>query len=539
MKTAKKLASLLLALVMVLSLATTAFAATVHLPSDKVLENHTFAAYQVFAGDYSKGVLSNVTWGTGINNENDAFLNAVKGDTTYGNMFTECTSAADVAKVLSDNNTNKELANWFAEQAYARKTGAGQALTAGDNMVADGYYLIVDTTTNVAGGSALNKALLQVVGSINITVKTDAPSVEKKVNEDDKNFDGGEYGDKYNDVADYNIGEAVPFHLIGRVPDMSQYDTYKYTFTDTLSTGLTAPVGSAIQVWLSSDKKVDAGDTNVTSEFNITVNGQTITVATDNLKSIDSIAKDNYIIVEYSATLNGNAVIGVGGNTNEVKLTYSSDPNNSGNGENHPTNDTPKDEVIVFTYELDTTKVDGANEETKLKDAEFVLLSSDQRKVATVEDGKLTGWVDYPTAGEDGTITWPATTILKSDDNGLFKVAGLDDGTYYLKEIKAPAGYNLLAEPVKVEIKAATSNGQNWNGVANSALTNLEVTAGNKTGTGDVSTGIAGITIANNKGSTLPETGGMGTTIFYVLGSILAIGAVVLLVTKKRMSANA
>ena len=113
---------------------------------------------------------------------------------------------------------------------------------------------------------------------------------------------------------------------------------------------------------------------------------------------------------------------------------------------------------------------------------------------------------------------------------------GLDDGTYYLKETEAPTGYNLLSNEITVVIAAATTNGQTWtDGVASSALTNLTVTADGTAGTGDTSTGIAGITVANNKGSTLPETGGMGTTLFYVLGGGLVLVAVVLLVTKKRM----
>ena len=106
-----------------------------------------------------------------------------------------------------------------------------------------------------------------------------------------------------------------------------------------------------------------------------------------------------------------------------------------------------------------------------------------------------------------------------------------------MKETKAPTGYNLLSSEITVVITATTTNGQNWtDGVASSALTKLEVTADEKAGTGDTSTGVAGITVANNKGSTLPETGGMGTTIFYVLGTILVLGAAIMLIAKKRMN---
>lgn len=127
--------------------------------------------------------------------------------------------------------------------------------------------------------------------------------------------------------------------------------------------------------------------------------------------------------------------------------------------------------------------------------------------------------------------------MLTSDENGMFKVAGLDEGTYLLREIVAPTGYNMLTADITVVITATTST--TWNGEnASTALTKLEVTAGGKTTEGNTSTGIVGITVENNKGATLPETGGIGTTIFYVLGAILVLGAGVLLVVKKRMGAD-
>ena len=527
MKNTKKLVSVLLTLVMALALSVPAFAATVTVPSDGILKDHTFTAYQVFSGREEGGALSDVQWGSGINA--DAFLTALKADTTHGRKFTDCTDAAAVAKVLSDNNTDTALANQVAKLAYDNKTGTGTALTSGENTLADGYYLVVDTTANVGQGGAYNTALLQVVGDIEITVKTDAPTVEKKVQEDDKyNQDGG-YGQGYNDVADYNIGEEVPFKLIGSVPDMSRYDTYKYIFHDTLSTGLTAPAKENIKVYLSADKVVDADDTDVTSSFTITVSGQEITVSCDNLKTVTGVSQGKYIIVEYTATLNQNAAVGLNGNTNTVKLEYSNKPDQSGSGDTGNTGNTPEDKVIVFTYELDTTKVDGQDNTKKLGGAEFKLRNTDNKWVIVDTNGKVTGWADT----EEGGST------LTSDANGLFKVIGLDDGTYYLKETKAPAGYNLLSSEITVVITATTANGQSWtNGQASSALTNLAVTADDESGTGDIQSGIAGITIVNNAGATLPETGGMGTTLFYVLGSILVLGAGILLVTKKRMSSE-
>lgn len=524
MKRMKKLVSVLLAAIMVMAMAVTASAATVTVPSDGILKDHTFTAYQVFSGREEGGILSDVQWGSGINS--DAFLAALKADTTYGSLFTDCTDAAAVAKVLGDNNTNTALANAVAELAYANKTGSGTALTSGENELADGYYLVVDTTENVAAGSAYNTALLQVVGNINITVKTDAPTVEKKVLEDDKyNQDGG-YGQGYNDVADYNMGDTVSFHLIGSVPDMSRYDTYKYIFHDTLSAGLTLNEDS-IKVYVASDK-AGSDKTEITG-WTKAVNGQVFTVSFENLKTVSGVSQGKYIIVEYTATLNQNAVVGLDGNPNVVYLEYSNKPDQSGSGDTGNIGKTPEDKVIVFTYELDTTKVDGQDNTKKLEGAEFKLHNADNKWAIVNSENKVTGWANTEEGGSK----------LTSDANGLFKVIGLDDGTYYLKETKAPTGYNLLSSEITVVITATTTNGQTWtDGQASSALTNLAVTADDTAGTGNTSTGVAGITVANNKGSTLPETGGMGTTIFYVIGAILVIGAGVVLITRKRMSAS-
>lgn len=522
MKRMKKIMALVVALVMVLALAATAFSATVTVPSDGILKDHTFTAYQVLSGREEDGILSDVQWGSGI--DSAAFLAALKADTTYGSFFTDCTDAAAVARVLGENNTNTALANAIAKLAYANKTDAGTALTSGENTLDDGYYLVVDTTTSVAAGSAYNTALLQVVGNINITVKTAAPTVEKKVLEDDKYKQNDGYGEGYNDVADYNMGDAVPFHLIGSVPDMSRYDTYKYIFHDTLSAGLTLNENS-IKVYVASDKE-GTGKAEIDG-WTKAVDGQSFTVSFTDLKTVSGVSQGKYIIVEYTATLNQNAVVGLDGNPNTVYLEYSNQPDQSGSGDTDNTGNTPEDKVIVFTYELDTTKVDGQDNTKKLEGAEFKLHNADNKWAIVNSDSKVTGWADT----EEGGST------LTSDVNGLFKVIGLDDGTYYLKETKAPTGYNLLSSEITVVITATTTNGQNWtDGQASSALTNLAVTADGTAGTGDTSTGIAGITVANNKGSTLPETGGIGTTIFYVLGSVLVLAAAILLIAKKRMS---
>lgn len=541
MKRFKKIMSVLLTAIMVLAMCIPVLANTVTVtvitPSD--LPNHTYVAYQIFTGTQgeNKGALGEAAWGTGINE--DAFLQALKGDSELGSFFANCSDAKSVVAALSTNVTsNTNHAKKVAKLAYANKKGQGIQLVEGDNELEAGYYLIVDTTDVAGKTDVANTALLQVTNNINIGNKTDKPSVEKKVKENVKvPEDDSTYGTKYNDVADYNIGDAVPFHLIGTVPDTSNYDTYKYVFHDTLSKGLTANVDSNQKViagiYLSSDKVLDTNDQDITAKFetsgiskNTTTGSTSFTVSCNDLKTIENITADKYIIVEYSAILNSNAVIGLDGNENEVYLEYSNKPDQSGSGDKNNTGRTPEDKVIVFTYQLNTTKVDGQNKKV-LENAEFKLKNK-AGKWAVVTDGKVSGWADEVGGG----------TTLISDENGSFTVTGLDDGEYYLKEIKAPDGYNVLPDEVSFTIIATTVNNQDWKFTPSEALKDLQIKVNVQTNQGNTSNGIVNLQVENNKGSQLPETGGIGTTIFYVVGVVLMLGAGVLLITKRRMSAK-
>lgn len=523
---------------------------TVTVPgADSNLNGHAYTAYQILSGTQatSGGALGDAKWGSGINNA--AFLKALKADTTIGGYFTKVTDAKGFAEALSNianfphDGANTRL---VAKIAMKHTQGTGTALAAGSSTQLDkGYYLIVDSTTD--GQTVYNPAVLAITSDIEIEDKTDVPTLEKKVQENKKSVTG-EYGNGFNDVADYNIGDEVPFHLIGSVPDMSQYETYTYKFTDTFDKGFGAVDTSNVKVYLSNDKKLDlegeSVDTDITSYFSGT-NGSiqytaateaqgetagtkaTLTVSTKDLKKAATYSKSQpqYVIVSYTAKLNAKAEIGLPGNVNEAYLTYSNKPDQSGQGENQPTGNTPEDKVIVFTYGLDVTKVDSKNTETKLKDAEFKLKNSDG-KWATITDGKVTGWADAE----------PQGSILKSGEDGKFKVEGLDDGNYTLVETKAPAGYNLPADGFSVTLKATTANDQTWDGTANTALTDLAVKVDQTDGTGNVNTGLGAITIKNTQGSSLPSTGGMGTVLLYVAGIAVFVlaGATLVMALRRR-----
>lgn len=573
MRKVKKLLGLLLAAVMVLAMGVPAFAASgsYSITINEAPAEHTYEAYQIFAGDLSENgqTLSNVIWGDGVNGE--ALLAALKGTEEETTAYEDCTTAAGVAKVLEGYKDEPQAMKDFADIVgqHLTKTTSGtcseynreeQSYTI--SGLAAGYYLVKDKDGSVPGTDAYTDFILKVVQNTTVTPKSGVPTVEKKVQEDDKyNQDGG-YGNGYNDVADWNIGDPVPFKLIGTLPtNFADYDTYQYIFHDTLSTGLSLNQDT-IHVYMASDK-AGTKDKKELHGYTVNVPGTeeenqcSFEVAFADLTNSETVGEEvtanKYIIVEYTATLNKDAEIGLPGNPNRVYLEFSNNPNSGGEGD---TGKTPEDKVIVFTYELDATKVDGEHTDTKLKDAEFVLYKEvdgvkqyaqvaqedqidQETQEITIKKGTIIGW-DPAVSESENSITYPENSTLKSDENGLFKVIGLDDGTYWLKETKAPDGYNLITDPIKIEIKATTVNDQEWTAMEgpSDALTALEikVTVGSTTtsGNGDTESGIVETDIKNNKGAELPETGGMGTTIFYVLGAILVLGAGGLLIARKR-----
>lgn len=528
MKQVKKLAGILLALILVFTMTATAFAATVSNGTD-----HSYAAYQIFSGTQAENAapLGDVEWGSGI--DGAAFLAALKGDSRFvkdsANIFAACTTAAEVAEVLGGYGDKSDVAKAFANVAaqHLTTTSVAIAADAANVELPAGYYLLVDTS-NPGEGDAYNSALLQVTnrGDITIEKKYSVPTVDKSVKDTD---------DQWGESADWEIGSDVPFQLVGTLPDnYDDYETYKYVFHDTLQN--TLQYNGDVKVYVQNGET----RTEITTGFTVdpavaaTAGGGNLTVSFANLKTVAGVSADSKIVVEFTAELLSNAVIGKDGNKNEVYLEYSNNPNVTGEG---TTGNTPSDEVLVFAYELDVTKVDGQNPDQKLANAQFVLLSSDKTKVATVTSGKLVEWVAVP-AAVDGKITWPEGTTLTSGADGKFVISGLDAGTYYLRETVAPAGYNLLKNDIEVTITATLDKSED-----SPALTALKISVKeDKEGAeatesdGSVDTGIVSTNVENNSGTQLPETGGIGTTVFYILGSVLVLAAVVLLVTRKRMS---
>ena len=586
MKRMRRIASLLLAMVLAFGLTATAFAAEANTDAGRVTAtvtnetNHSYAAYQIFEGTQEAGnaALGDVGWGSGLNRDGSKLLTALQGDDRFkvgeggANIFAGFTEAAQVAAALEKYKANPVVAAAFANLADKNRTGAPEAQIAAGAMdvtLPVGYYLLVDTT-NLGNGAndALNPALLQVTnnGGITIKKKYEVPTVDKSVTGTD-----GITGE----ATDCNIGDSVTFTLTGTLPGdgegqydgkwLDDYDSYKYIFHDTLSDGL--QYNGDVKVYLAAkgtDGEPDlANKTEITKGADgYTVNpdsasaagGGTLTVTFADLKKVGGVTADSCIIVEYSATLTEAAVIGKPGNTNTVKLEYSNNPNTDSSGDpSDGTGETPEDTVYVFTYELDGTKVDGQTPDKTLKDAQFVLYRGKDGadptyadgiptnvEYALVAGGKLTGWTD-DRGTAIGTEEVKGPGIVASGENGLFVISGLDAGTYYLEEVKAPAGYNLLKDPVKLTIDAEISEGD--------AETNQPPTIGRldlitEGKDGPITTegnetnkdnGTVSLEVQNNMGALLPSTGGMGTTLFYIIGAALVLAAGVLLVMKRRV----
>lgn len=490
MKNMRKIASVLLALVMVFALAAPVFAA------DADLSGHTYKAYQIFAGVQNDSEtivgLGGVHWGTGINGED--FLAALKADTSIGSVFAECDTAADVAAAMTGWTDKSENAKAFAKIAYAYiNKDEGVECENGTTLDA-GYYLVVDETVFEEGAenTVYNLALLQLTkkGEFEIANKTDVPEVEKKVQ--DINDSTGETTD-WQDSADYDIGDTVPFKLTATLAsNVSDYETYKIAFCDTMSKGLTFKEITKVTV---DGQKIATG-----YEVDPVVNedGTTsLTITFDNVKDQGG-TDSSKVVVEYTATLNDNAVIGSEGNPNEVYLEYSNNPNGEGEGK------TPKDKVIVFTFKVIVNKVD--EDGGALAGAGFTLFKLN----------KDTG--EYVKIGNE----------LTGAQMTQFVWEGLDDGDYKLEETTTPANYNTIA-PVEFTITA-----EHDVEAEDPQLTKLE---GGDIFTGKVNTDdILSADIENKYGVQLPETGGMGTTLFYVFGAVMVLAAVILLVTKKRMA---
>lgn len=490
MKTLKKAMSVLVSLLMIFTFALPAFAdsATTYTITAPAT-THQYEIYQIFTGDLSEGILSNVKWG-------------VNGTGTVGKAVD-----STIITELTDVNSKSDREKLDVVERYAKldSTPVETISNGATYSAVAGYYLIKDKDNTVSGTDTYTTYIVQVVGDVTITPKSNVPSFEKKVK--DTNDTTGATSD-WQDSADYDIGDEVPFKLEGTVAsNYADYKTYYFAFHDKAEPGLTFNKDS-VKVFVDATE-ITTGYSVVTS----TTDGDTFDVVFDNLKTITDVRADSKITVEYTATLNDKAVLGNQGNVNTAHLEFSNNPNKVHSGSGKPeTGNTPDDSVIVFTYQVVVNKTKANGE--ALTGAEFTL-----EKV--LEDG-----------------TQKTVTVVKNTEGTTFTFKGLDDGDYILTETVTPATYNTI-EPIRFTVTA--DHKITWNGEARTKiLTSLSgnTASGKITFTPSADKSELTTNVVNQSGTLLPGTGGIGTTIFYIIGGLLMAAAAVLLITRKRMNSD-
>ena len=501
MKYMKKLMTLLAVLTLALAMAVPAFAETTTPTKYTITINNgtgNYAAYQIFKGDLHEKTLSNIEWGDNVTDE---------GRTKFGN-------AADKAKTITTEADAKAFAVEVAKYLTDPAAGTG---TDSITVSGPGYYLIKNTS--VGEGEVFTDYILQVVKDVEVNPKSGKPTLDKQI----KHNDNGKWGV----VGDNQIGDTVEFRTLTTVPIVSGYTQYTYVIHDEMSAGLTSNVRS------NEDVTIKVNDETVLDKnyYTVTVDGTNankFTVTVDVLNAIKDgkMVEGNTLYTYYTGILNEKAkVYNDGKQENKAYLEYSNNPH-----DHATTNSTPVKVVYDWTFKMGVKKVDGADG-TPLTDAKFVLSKEKNCDLGAIgDDGQPHNTENLISLikNSDGSYTVaPAGyngSVVNVITAGDITINGLDDATvYYLYETKAPAGYNRLTAAVRFEITATYSD-------AGDNCTSVTATVNN-----DVQSSVS-VNVRNNKGSTLPSTGGIGTTLFYVIGGGLMAVAAVLLVTKKRMN---
>ena len=509
--------------------------------------DHTYGAYQIFTGDLSESTLSNIEWGTGVKSTDllaklEKSTIATTDGSTLGEKITalgENPTAIAVAEVLAkieDNSANAEaMAKLFDGCLTTTKTELAKGASGEDGTtytasVPSGYYLIRDDKA-VTGQDSATKFILQVVKDVEVSPKSDTPTLTKEIKHNES--------DAWGVVGDNQIGDTVNYRITTTMPDPAYVkyfgtagDTYSYVIHDKMTEGLDFDKNT-VKITLGG-KAVDAKFYTVSDScgHTFTTNlktGQNAGESFDIEFDMDGILADATLgavatkgaqfVVTYDCTLTTAALVASSAdddnnsNDNTTYLEFSNNPYDT-----KDTGKTPEVTVYDWTFTYDVTKyANSVADENKLAGAGF-----------TIYDGATELKFSKPDTSKEEYVVDPNGTIteIKTTDSGTFRLKGLDDETTYtMKETTVPDKYNKCAD---ITFKISDT----YNGTPEGKEL-ATLTAENKQGETTLSAGNA-VNVINKSGSTLPSTGGIGTTIFYVAGGVLVVGAGVLLITKKR-----
>ena len=514
--------ALLLATVMVMSMGVVAFAAE----GDKTIsvaegDTHSYEAYQIFTADESDGVLTTVKWGR-------------NGTGTEGALVDENTLKAIAAIEGSDADKAAALS------AYVNLTGTPfvEEITAEKPAtVAPGYYLIKDKKdVTLEDGDEYTLYIVEVAQNVTITRKastTEAHKTIDDVNDSDTTDTATSMNGKLQTSSDYDIGDEVPYHLTAKISEkVGQYKKYHIDFVDVLESGKFDAI-SALTIKMNGQDIAATDDytVSITGADAATKDGFTVTIewTPKEGKTLESLSGKT-VTIDFTATLGQGAAIGEAGNRNTFHLEYSNNPNDTDGSDEGKT---PDEVVITFTYKVVVDKFD-EDGRTPLENAGFTLYKvskADAEAGVTGADAKAKNeaWADK------AIQTWTSTAAEgeTTGKNNRFSFNGIDDGYYVLCETTTPRGYNTMEPQV---FKVTATHG----GTDNKKVT-LDTLSGDKV-SGDITfeavkaTGTLNTDVTNKKGASLPETGGIGTTMFYIIGAIMVIGAGVVLISRRRMN---
>ena len=515
-KLVSRLMAVLMAMTMILTMSMTAFAAEASkgtLTVNNTVAGKTLDLYQIFTATKDG---DNVAYT--LNSAYEGFFKTkvANGSSLSDEALSEAAYNYVKDQVGPDGSNGaafaKEILGWILENATTvagtHKTATTTASTTVINNLDYGYYVVYPlgaTDTSTASGNEIVKSvasLVSVTGNdATVNMKSNYPTVVKKVN-DNKNAD------------DVNIGDTVTYTLTSKVPDMTGYDSYVFNFKDTLSAGLTFKEITSVTVGETTITKVDAGQ-EANDTYTLTQDGQNITITMNNFLASNANKAGQEIKVTYTATLNKNAVTGFDANKNSATIEYSNKPGTTDKGESEPSIvDVHTFNFTIFKYYLK------GETQTGLANAEFELykangeVAGEKVNIKKVTDGEYR--VATP---EEATAEGFKSDVIVSGNNGKVLVKGLEAGTYYLKETKAPEGYNKLLSDIKVEIKA---NYDPKTGKLTSYSVDYTYNGTTTTGT-EIKDTITSpeVAVENKTGAQLPSTGARTALLLTLAGVVL------------------